>query len=30
MYKNKLNNDLNAATVDMMGGIDNFEKNLQK
>lgn len=28
MFKTKLNKELDVATRDMMGGIDEFEKNL--
>ena len=29
-FKNKLNSELDYATRDMMGGINDFEKNLEK
>lgn len=29
-FKNKLNKELDDATYDMMGGITDFEKNLEK
>lgn len=29
-FKDKLNKELNEATLDMMGGINEFENNLQK
>ena len=29
-YKSKLNRELDYATKDLIGGIDEFEKNLQK